>query len=188
MIISDEQYISQYTICPDMNNLSFSQTANFLGIDVIVNQASSYQFSKQPSISFLEQCVSSPDKKILVSHANNVSVFSGYNVSVFQGNKLSVFEATVNQFFRQQCFSFPGNNVLVSQATMYQFSEATFQLPEASMYQFFQAIMYNLPSQQYVSFPSQQCTHVPGNNVPVTILYSTVQIKKISNVYRAKTL
>lgn len=99
MIISEEQYISQYTNYPDMN-LSFSQTTNFLGIDVIVNQASSYQFSKQPSISFLEQCVSSPDKKILVSHANDVSVFSGYNVPIFQGNNLPVFEAIINQFLR----------------------------------------------------------------------------------------
>lgn len=99
MIIYEEQYISQYTNYPDMN-LSFSQTTNFLGIDVIVNQASSYQYSKQPSISFSEQCVSSPDKKILVSHTNDVSVFSGYNVSVFQSNNVSVFEATMNQYLR----------------------------------------------------------------------------------------
>lgn len=39
MIISEEQYINQYTNYPDMNNFSFSQTNIVLGIDVIVNQA-----------------------------------------------------------------------------------------------------------------------------------------------------
>lgn len=95
MIISEEKYISQHTNYPDMN-LSFSLTTNFLGIDVIFNQASSYQFSKQSSISFPEQCVSSPDKNILISHANDVSVFSGYR-TMYQFSK-----ATMYQFLRQQ--------------------------------------------------------------------------------------